>query len=124
MSVVMNFICANWVEIVGIMAIFIIAGINICRFLSLSKAMQIEQIKGWLLNSVVEAEKLFGGGTGKIKLSYVYDRFVEKFPWLAKILPFDYFAKYVDDVLIDMRKLLESNSAAAAIVSNGSENVV
>jgi len=56
-------------------------------------------IKSWLLSVIVNAEKVYGGKTGKVKLSYVYGLFIEKFPKLAKIITFDTFSALVDEVL-------------------------
>lgn len=56
-------------------------------------------IKSWLLSVIVNAEKVYGGKTGKVKLSYVYGLFIEKFPKLAKVIPFETFSALVDEVL-------------------------
>lgn len=56
-------------------------------------------IKSWLLSVIVNAEKVYGGKTGKVKLSYVYGLFIEKFPKLAKIISFETFSTLVDEVL-------------------------
>lgn len=103
-----------------IVAIVFIAGgsIYIFKFLSLSKAQRYQQIRAWLLQAVLLAEKEFGGKTGKLKLSSVYDKFCQTFPWLAKIIPFETFSKYVDDALEEARELLEKNEAIAAIVES------
>ena len=65
----------------------------------------------WLLWAVTEAEKELGGGTGKLKLRQVYDLFVTRFPWLARIVPFDLFSDMVDDALDEMREMLKNNQA-------------
>jgi hypothetical protein len=56
-------------------------------------------IKSWLLSVIVNAEKVYGGKTGKVKLSYVYGLFIEKFPKLARVIPFETFSTIVDEVL-------------------------
>lgn len=107
-----------------IIAIIFIAGgcIYTLKFLTLSKAQRYEQIRAWLLQAVLMAEKEFGGKTGKLKLSAVYDKFCQTFPWLAKIIPFDIFSKYVDDALEEARDILNTNTAIAAIVENSDES--
>ena len=55
------------------------------------------------------AEKELGGGTGQMKLRYVYNMFLEKFPSLVPIVSFELFAHWVDEVLVQMRHLLEEN---------------
>jgi len=54
--------------------------------------------------------------TNKLIFQYVYDKFCERFPWLAKVLPFETFSKYVDDALSEMKDVLKQNSAIASIV--------
>ena len=112
----MEFIVENWYVIVtGI--VFIVGGVMaVLRWRNLSTDKKYEQIRGWLLQAVVLAEKEFGSGAGKLKLSTVYDKFCERFPWLAKVLPFETFSKYVDDALSEMKDVLKQNSAIASIV--------
>ena len=64
-----------------------------------TKEENLKMIKSWLLSVIVNAEKVYGGKTGKVKLSYVYGLFIEKFPKLAKIITFDTFSALVDEVL-------------------------
>ena len=99
------------------MIIFIAAAcIYTFKFASLSKEEKYKQIKAWLLQAVLFAEKEFGGKTGKLKLSYVYDLFCKTFPWLARIIPFAMFSEFVDQVLEEARELLETNQAIASFV--------
>ena len=81
----------------------------------MTKVQRINQIRGWLLQAVILAEAEFGSGTGRLKLSSVYDRFCARFPWLAKIISFEKFGEYVDQVLAEMRQLIAQNGAIAAI---------
>lgn len=75
---------------------------------------QLEKVREWLLWAVTEAEKAFGGGTGKLKLRWVYDLFVVRFPWLVKVVGFELFSELVDDALEEMHNLLATNDAVAA----------
>ncbi|MBQ1296210.1 MAG: hypothetical protein IIY21_19340 [Clostridiales bacterium] len=65
--------------------------------------------KEWLKYAVCVAEEELGSGTGQLKLHMVYDMFVEKFPALASVLPFNIFSKWVDLALEWMREQLEKN---------------
>ena len=65
--------------------------------------------KEWLKWAVSYAEQELGTGTGQLKLRMVYDMFVDKFPALASILPFNIFSKWVDLALEWMREQLEKN---------------
>ena len=66
----------------------------------------------------MEAEKELGGKTGKLKLRMVYDMFLTKFSWLAKIISFEQFSKLVDDSLEIFKEMLKSNKAVKKIVES------
>ena len=100
----------NWSLIALVICILIGCHMTFRKYYGLPKADQIKAIKEWLLYAVIKAEKIFGGGTGKMKLRSVYDAFVSKFPWAAKVVPFDRFSLWVDEALLEMRKLLETNN--------------
>ena len=93
------------------------AGIMICCFLKLSKEKQIEMIKQWLLFIVIEAEKELGGGTGAVKLRFVYDKFIKRFKFMSKLITFEMFSQLVDEVLETMRHLIETNQSIAAYIN-------
>ena len=65
----------------------------------------------------MQSEKELGGGTGQIKLRYVYDMFVTRFAWLARVISFEAFSMMVDEALERMKKMLESNKAMQMLVS-------
>ena len=67
--------------------------------------------KEWLLGAVTEAEKELGSKTGKLKLRIVYDMFITKFPIFSKIITFNEFSDMVDEVLVEMRKIINTNTA-------------
>lgn len=113
----MNFIINNWYIILAALAILAAAGIAVYRYFNLPSEAQLAKVREWLLWAVTEAEKELGGGTGKLKLRQVYDLFVTRFPWLARIVPFDLFSSMVDDALEDMREMLKTNQAVKAHVS-------
>lgn len=120
----MEFISENWAFIVSAIAAVIVGVVFTIRFFKSSREEQIKKIREWLVYATTIAEKELGGGTGQLKLRQVYDMFVDKFTWMAKIISFDKFSELVDDALSDMNKLLETNTAVSAFV-NGSveENV-
>ncbi len=78
-----------------------------------------KRIKKWLLQAVVQAEKELGSGTGKVKLSTVYDMFIVRFPIVSKLISFNTFSSFVDDVLVTMRELLESNKSLKEYIDYG-----
>lgn len=79
---------------------------------------KVQMIKEWMLYAVIQAEKELGGGTGQIKLRYVWDMFIKTFPALAPLLSFDMFSKLVDQALVQMRHILDTNCDVLSYVEN------
>jgi len=107
----MEFIADNWYIILIAVAAVAVVIYLFRKFLKLPGSAQIEKVKEWLLFAVTEAEKELGSGTGQLKLRYVYDMFVSKFPYLVKFISFEYFSDLVDNVLVKFRKMFETNTA-------------
>lgn len=106
----------NWYLIVAAIAIIVVIGIAIYNFILLPKGEKLKRIKQWLLWAVTQAEKMFGSQTGQLKLRYVYDLFITRFPFISKFVTFEKFSQFVDQALEKMRKLLESNARIQAYV--------
>lgn len=113
----MAWLSENWGIIAAIIIILVLCAV-ISHKLSIPSDRQIEVIRRWLLYAVIEAEKRYKSGTGTLKLHYVYDLFIAKFKELAPLISFDLFAAIVDDVLIDMRHILETNKDIEAYVND------
>lgn len=111
----MEFIIDNWYMFV--IAVCVIAGIilAVMKFCKQSNKEKYDQIRGWLLQAVILAEQEYGSGTGQMKLSVVYDAFCTALPWIAKVITFEQFSKYVDEALEDARNILEGNNSMAAL---------
>lgn len=105
----MEFIMNNWYIVLALLAVLAVAIYWVYRFFQIPTEEQLEAVREWLLGAVTEAEKALGGGTGQLKLVAVYDCFVIRFPWVAKLLPFEVFSDMVDDALAEMRLLLANN---------------
>ena len=78
----------------------------------------VNGFKNWLVWAVSEAEAVFGSNTGKLKLRYVYDMAVERFPVIAKLIPFVLFSKCVDSALDIMRDMIENNKNIADAITD------
>ncbi len=118
----MKFITENWFVIVALAALGGAIGYAIYSFVKMPSKKQLEKVREWLLYAVTKAEKELGAGTGKIKLRYVYDMFVARFEWLAKVISFDMFSMMVDEALEQMKSMLEENEAVQKLVA-GDESV-
>lgn len=99
-----------WVIIIGI-AIIGVGGYLIYVFIKSPTNIQLEKIQEWLLYAVAKAEKELGGGTGELKLRYVYDLFIHTFPSLSKAITFNSFSFLVDTALENLNSLLEHNNS-------------
>ena len=91
----------------GVLAVAVIAG-----------GIYVNGFKNWLVWAVSEAEAIFGSNTGKLKLRYVYDMAVERFPTIAKFIPFALFGKLVDGALDVMRDMIENNKNIADAITD------
>ena len=112
----METIINYWYIIVALVAAAIVAGVFTYRHFKLPSKEQLDNVREWLLGVVIKAEKELGGGTGKLKLRLVYDWFVCRFPWIAKVLSFKKFSVMVDDALEEAELLLKNNKRVAAYV--------
>lgn len=74
----MKYIVENWFVIVGLIAVCAAGGYAVYVFVKMPSDKQLNKVREWLLYAVTKAEKELGGGTGQIKLRYVYDMFVAR----------------------------------------------
>lgn len=112
----MNFIVNNWFLIVALVAVLGVSIYMVLRFVKLPTVEQIDKVKEWLVYACMEAEKALGEKTGQLKLRMVYDMFLTKFNWLAKIITFNQFSILVDDSLEKFKHMLDSNTAVKKVV--------
>lgn len=116
----MEFIANNWyILLLAVIAVAVIIYL-VMKFFKLPRAEQIAKLKEWLLFAVTEAEKELGSGTGQLKLRYVYDKFVSKFPYLVQFIPFETFSKLVDEVLVKFREMFNTNKNIKLYVDSSS----
>ena len=80
-------------------------------------------LKNILLYLCGEAEKKYGGKTGKLKLEYCWSVVCKRFRFLSFFLTFEQFSKMVDDCLIGLRHLIETNPKIAGYVGAESDKV-
>lgn len=106
----------NWVLIAAAMVVIGMSFYVMVDFKRKPREEQIEQLREWMLYAVTLAEQRFGSSTGKLKLHYVYDLFIQRFPALANVVSFEWFSELVDDALDQMRGMLSTNKAIKAIV--------
>ena len=112
----MEFLVENWPLLIAAGAVIAVAATYLISIFKMPGSAQLDKVREWLLFAVTQAEKELGGGTGQIKLRYVYDMFVVKFPSLVKFISFETFSFMVDQALIKMRHLLQTNEKVGKYV--------
>ena len=115
---IIELIIKNMGLIIGTIILIALVGLTIKEFIEIGKEKQLEKVKEWLLYACIMAEKKLGGGTGQVKLRYVYDLFVEKFSFLKLLVTFEQFSGMVDEALVKMREMLEKNPNVAMLVED------
>lgn len=113
----MNWMVDNWYLVIALLCVGASAGIAVYKFYLIPTNEQLNKVKEYLLLAVIEAEKALGEKTGALKLRMVYGMFIDKFPWLVKVISFDQFSKMVDEALDKMREMLQNNKAVKEFVS-------
>lgn len=117
----MEFLANNWyIILVAVAAVAVIVYL-VAKFLKYPRQEQLQKIKEWLLFAVTEAERELGSGTGQLKLRYVYDKFVTKFPYLVQFIPFEMFSSLVDEVLIKFKDMFNNNRNIKMYVDSNGE---
>lgn len=117
----MEMIIDNWYIAVALLALGVVAGVCAGQFIKLPTSEQLAKVQNWLLLAVSEAERELGGGTGDLKLRKVYDKFLSKFPWLAKVVSFKRFEEMVKKALAEMEKMLAENKKAREYVEGSAD---
>ena len=111
----MELIMKYWYIILAAIAMVAVGVVLAVRFFKQPNSEQVAKVKEWLLFAVLEAEKEFGSGTGKLKLRTVYEMFVRIFPWVAKVVSFATFAAWVDEALETVEEWLKDDAVAGYV---------
>jgi len=114
-----DFLVNNWYMLILAVAVIAVAAYAVYAFVKMPRSAQLSKVQEWLLWAVAEAEKQFGSGTGQLKLRYVYDMFVGRFPALASVITFEAFSLLVDKALEKFNNMLSSNKKLEAYVESG-----
>lgn len=112
----MDNVINNWYLYIATISVVILAAMTIHQFLKKPTMEQYNQVKEWILYAVIEAEKTLGSKTGQIKLRMVWDMFLERFPHISPFVTFEMFSSWVDNALVKMRNMIESNKAVAEYI--------
>ena len=105
----MTLLMEYWWLAIAILAIIIIAFMFLTIYIKLPNSKKAKKVKEWLLFAVVQAEKELGSGTGQLKLRYVYNLALSKFPICIKLIPFELFSSFVDGALQQLKNIIEDN---------------
>lgn len=112
----MSYIMEYWYMFIVVAAILAFVGSAVFMFFKLPTNEQLSKVKEWLLLAVIQAETELGGGTGQIKLRFVYDLFITRFKWISRMISFETFSFLVDEALEEMREILKTNAAVKTLI--------
>ena len=115
----MKWLTENWSLLVVIACFIGVAIFNVRKFTKLPSDEQLTKVKEWLLFCVIIVEKEYSSGTGQLKLRAAYSMFVDKFPTLVSVISFELFSKMVDEALVRMREILETNKDIEYYINKG-----
>ena len=110
-----QFIQEYWYLIIALIAVVSVVSIKAYIWFKTPGEEQKEKIRQWLIYAVAEAEKKLGSGTGQLKLRYVYNMFIAKFPAAALFIDFEDFSQMVDKALEELQELIRTNVNIQAI---------
>ena len=111
-----NFLADNWLYLIILIAIIVVIARLVYQFFKDPSSVDLSKVQEWLLWAVMQAEKQLGGGTGQLKLRYVYDMFIARFPAISKVLTFEAFSIMVDIALAKLNEMLQNNKKVQAYV--------
>ncbi len=114
-TTILKFINDNWFLILAAISIVSIVSVKIYKWFKKPTSEQMRQVQEWLLYAVAKAEEILGSGTGELKLRYVYDMFLVKFPVIAIFISFDDFSIMVEKALQKFEELIQTNDKIKAL---------
>ena len=115
----MKWFIENWSLLVTIAIVIFLGAVYFKRFMSLDSSGKIELVKEWALYIVIEMERIYGKGTGSLKLAAAYDAFIKAFPDIVPLVSFDLFSQIIDEALERMKHLLSTNLNIKDYVDGG-----
>lgn len=105
-----NFLIANIDSVITVILFILL-------MIYMIKKGAIKQVNEMLFYLVVEAEREFGGGTGKLKYAAVTTWLYERLPTIVKILFTDkQIDKLIEDAVNDMKEYLKNNKDANILI--------
>ena len=119
----MEFLVEYWFLIIIGLVVVAYGAFNVYMWYKKPSKEQILQVKTWVLFAVMKAENILGSKTGKLKLLYVYDLFGKQFPTVSKFIPFSVFETFVEEALIEMKRLMSSNAEIKFVIENKEEKL-
>ena len=126
-KIFINFIATNWTFIITLLACAYLGYIRIKKWNALTQEEKInialKVLREQMLSYITEAEATFGSGTGTIKRSEVIKKIYKDYPILNKVIDQESLIKtlddYIDESLIELRKLLEDNEGFKNLILGG-----
>lgn len=111
MTDIIMFIKDYWFLILIGIAVVSVVSIKVYEFFKKPNSEQLRKVQEWLVWAVAKAEDTLGSGTGQLKMKYVYDLFVAKYPAIAIFLSYDQFLEMAEKALDEFKEMMENNEA-------------
>ena len=111
---ILAFLLANWDSVLVILAF-------LALIVVLVKRGETKVLNKVLFSLVTQAEKQFGGGTGKLKLAAVSDWIYQRIPAILKLL---FIESMIETALEEAKKAWGNNENIAAYIEPTTEIVV
>lgn len=107
----MTVLLGNWELILFAFLLVVVGVLKVSDFLNKPSEKRQELMLTWLIQAVTVAEKKFGSKTGKIKLSYVYHLFLDKYGFLGMFITQEIFEELVEKALRIMEETLSQKES-------------
>lgn len=106
MQGIMQEMAAGGLPLLAVFFSGFLLGLAAEHFSRLPGKAQEAKAKEWLLWAVASVEQELEGASGSLKLRRVYDLFLQRFPAMAKAVPFRVFCQWTEAALSEVENIL------------------
>lgn len=114
---ILTYVINNWSIIFAAICVIIYMIQRIWNFIALPTASKKKELQERLLEWVRQAEAELGSGTGKFKLSQVYDKFCAQYPEMKRWFTLEQFESFVNEALKEMEKQFQNEKVKVNALS-------
>ena len=114
----MNTIIELWYVWVTVLAIGLVVGYNVKAFLEKPHGQQIQIIKDWAVQVLIDAIAAWGTDDTDIVLREAYNAFVKAFPTFAKYVSYEKFKLWAIESLEKAKEIIENEPVVKAYINS------